>query len=133
MIMTLAKFYDLNSGILVDATLDYGKSKVRSYTDVDNKKSMVAVIKPNEPLEVCESLNKDDSLVYRVVPPTELISTIINCEHFHLPMYFTKQDDGSYIVAHRQQFQRQPLTNLFQTFLDSYMRWFNEKSKVNQR
>lgn len=130
MIMSYNKFLDLNSGILVDATLDYGKNKVHTNTNFDVKKSMVAVVDPNKALTVSDF--NVDKLTYVVCAPSDIITYVNNCTHFKNPMYFVKQDNGSYIIAYKQSHQRLQLTELFNKFLDSYMRWFNDKQQVNK-
>lgn len=130
MIMSYNKFLELNSGILVDATLDFGKNKVHTNTNFDVKKSMVAVVDPNKALTVSDF--KVDNLTYVVCTPNDIITYVNNCTHFKMPIYFVKQSDGSYMVAYKQPFQRLELSNLFEKFLNSYMEWYNEKSKVNK-
>ena len=130
MIMNYAKFLELNSGILVDATLDYRKNKVHTNTNFDVKKSMVAVVDPNKALTVSDF--NVDKLTYVVCAPTDIITYVNNCMHFKTPIYFVKQADGSYMIAYKQPHQRLELTELFNKFLDSYMRWFNEKQQVNK-
>lgn len=131
MIMSYSKFLDLNSGILVDATLDYGKNKVHTNTNFDVKKSMVAVVEPNKALTVSDF--KVDKLTYVVATQDTLITYVNKCTFYKMPIYFVKQADGSYMVAYREPFQRLELSNLFEKFLNSYMEWYNEKSKVNKK
>lgn len=130
MIMSYNKFLELNSGILVDATLVYGKNKVHTNTNFDVKKSMVAVVEPNKALTVSDF--KVDNLMYVVATQDTMITYVNKCTFYKMAIYFVKQADGSYMVAYKQPFERLELSKLFQTFLDSYMRWFDEKSKVNK-
>ena len=119
MIMNLSEFNKLNSGIIVDATLV--KTKAGSY---DLKKSLVAVVSPNEPLKVTT-----DNLIYEVIPPDSIYSQIVNCCHFKSPRYFVKQEDGSYMIAYKKMF-KQSLTDTFKIFMESYMNWYNQKRGV---
>lgn len=130
MIMSYSKFLELNSGILVDATLDFGKNKVHTNTNFDVKKSMVAVIDPNKSLTISDF--KVDKMTYVVATQDTLITYVNNCVFYKMPIYFVKQADGSYMIAYKQPFERLELSNLFEKFLNSYMEWYNEKSKVNK-
>ena len=127
--MSYSKFLELSSGILVDATLDYGKNKV--HTNFDVKKSMVAVIEPNKALTVPDF--KVENLTYEVATQETLITYVNKCTFYKMPIYFVKQSDGSYVVAYKQPHKKLELTELFNKFLDSYMRWFNEKQQVNKK
>ena len=128
MIMSYSKFLELSSGILVDATLNYGNIKVHTNTNFDVKKSMVAVIEPNKALTVSDF--KVENLTYEVATQETLITYVNKCTFYKMPIYFVKQSDGSYVVAYKQPHQKLELTELFNKFLDSYMRWFNEKQQV---